>query len=113
MSALPISRQDSDAAADEFLKHWTPQKLAKVGLHQMVRDLFYELQDHGDIIVLTVNEGHALSEWLCENDIGMDVHDADCSLSPELKSAVKKVEFANARCFGLMNIDMGIEEPDE
>lgn len=113
ISELPIKRSESDAAAVEFLKHWSPGKLAKHGLHAVVKENFYQLQDHGDIIILTVSEGHAISEWLCtEGNIGLDVFEDNCKLSDELKSAVKKLLFANGRCFGMTNSDMGIEEED-
>lgn len=109
---LPIDRADSDELTSEFLKHWSPSSLAKKGLHQAIRDIMFDLQDHGDVILLKVDELHELTEWLVDNGIGMDVFNEDCQLSPELQSAVKKLLFAHGRCWGMTNTDMGIEEPD-
>lgn len=111
---LPISRSDSDDVARQFIEHWSPADLVKKGLHQAVRDLIYRLQDHGEIVILTVNEGHALSEWLVNNDIGMEVFEDDFPESEkELQSAVKKLLFANGRCFGMTDADMGIYTDEE
>lgn len=110
---LPITREDSDSAATEFLRHWSPKTLVDKGLHQTVKDLFYALQDHGDIVILSVNEVYALSEHLCNEGIGLRVFEEGNDATPELASAVKKVMFCHGRNWGMTNYDMGIEEPDE
>lgn len=110
---LPITQADSDAVAEEFIRQWTPKSLATKGLHQTVRDIMFHLQDHGDVIVLKVDELQALTEWLVANDIGMDVFDDDCTHSSELKSSVKKLMFAWGRCWGMTNYDMGIQEEED
>lgn len=111
--ALPIDRAETDAVAQEFLRHWSPKALVEKGLHATVRDLIYNLQDHGDIVVFSVKELEAVSDWLVDSGIGIEVFDPDFRVGDELRSAVKKLLFAHGRCWGMTNYDMGIEEPDE
>jgi hypothetical protein len=110
---LPITRADSDNAAREFLGRWTPGALAASGLHQMIRDIMFHLQDHGDVIILKVDELTKLTNWLCEQGIDTEVFADDSDLSPELQSAMKKIFFAHGRCWGMTNYDMGIKEEDD
>lgn len=108
---LPITQADSDSAAEEFLRRM--QSAGDVPWTQKVRDIMFHLQDHGDVIILKVDELVELTNWLCEQGIDTEVFADDSSLKPELQSALKKIFFAHGRCWGMTNYDMGIKEEED
>src|SRR4051794_25565282 len=98
---VPIRREDATGVALEFTRRWKPGMIVDKGFVGAVEELVHQLQDSGDILILSVDEQFALSEWLCDGPliggepIGIQVFDADADVNDKLRSAVKKLLFAH------------------
>jgi hypothetical protein len=106
----PVKPDDVLGLGRQFMRHWSVRRLARVGLHQHVREILYELLDNGEFILPKPDELHDLTEFLTNTGATDRAYDGGISMTDELQSVIKKIHFAHGRHYGLTNYDMGIEE---
>lgn len=118
----PVGESDVTELTREFMRHAPlpvsslepPRVLLRA---DVVRAIFAQMIDTGDIAPLEVDECHAVVELLTH--FCLDPETLDLEKLPDeypalfgnaLLSAFRKLAFANGRHHGLSNFDMGIEE---